>query len=341
MNRSVILNPANPNRSTGLLNGKASGILNWDDLAYPSFARTYKALKGNFWVPEEVSLNSDHSSWEKLTDHEREAFKAYIGMLATLDAPQGRMMYSVSNELTDASAQANLIFIAQQEVVHNQSYSYILSSLMDWQQQSDVFAWAKDDERVQTRNEQIMEAYDSFLRAPESPIRMAMALAYSLLLEGVHFYGAFAFFYNLARQGKMVGASTIISYINKDEMVHISFQADLLRALLGEMSEWDRDSVLAVIPAAVRYQTAMEIGFSEPYLAPLLDYKQFEGYMHYRANKLLSMLGMDEIYEGADRNSMPWINAYVDNFDGVKTDFFEQKVRQYSKITEDDGFDEV
>ena len=81
-----ILEPVNPNKSTGIIGGKASGILNWDDIAYPSFNRTYKQLKANFWIPEEVSLNDDQRSYQALSPDERRAFNFLIGLLATAQA---------------------------------------------------------------------------------------------------------------------------------------------------------------------------------------------------------------------------------------------------------------
>ena len=56
-----------------------------------------------------------------------------------------------------------------------------------------------------------------------------------------------------------------------------------------------------------------------------IDLVEMEGYIKYRANKMLRLLGLSDIYEGYTENPMKWIRAYVDNFDDTKTDFFEQK----------------
>src|SRR5690606_39562235 len=54
LDRIRILEPRHPNRSTGIINGRTSGILNWNDIPYPSFYRAYKELSTNFWIPDEV-----------------------------------------------------------------------------------------------------------------------------------------------------------------------------------------------------------------------------------------------------------------------------------------------
>ena len=337
-----ILEPVKPNKSTGIVNGDASGILNWDDIAYPSFNRIYKQLKGNFWIPEEVSLNDDQRSYKSLSADEKRAFNFMIGLLATLDAPQARLLFKLADFTTDPAAQSNLIFIAQQEVIHNQSYSYVLSSLTDWKGEWQVFEDARTNTAIHERNRPIMQAYDAFFDYPTAETYVR-ALVQSLILEGIHFYGAFAFFYNLAREGKMVGTSTIISYINKDELVHTKFQTELIRAVLAENPEMHTHGLEQYILESFENAVDGELLLSEPLLRPLpgIDLAEFGEYVKYRANKMVGMLGLDELYDGVSQNSMPWIKAYVDNFDGVKTDFFEQKVRQYAKVGADDGFDDI
>ncbi|KAA9712827.1 ribonucleotide-diphosphate reductase subunit beta, partial [Escherichia coli] len=54
LTRIKILEPLFPNRSTSIINGETSGILNWNDIPYPSFYRAYKELSTNYWIPDEV-----------------------------------------------------------------------------------------------------------------------------------------------------------------------------------------------------------------------------------------------------------------------------------------------
>src|SRR5690625_7046133 len=53
-----------------------------------------------------------------------------IGLLSTLDAPQTRTALLISLDATDPSVQSIMAVIAQQEAVHNESYSYVLSSVV-------------------------------------------------------------------------------------------------------------------------------------------------------------------------------------------------------------------
>ena len=72
-----------------------------------------------------------------------------------------------------------------------------------------------------------------------------------------------------------------------------------------------------------------------------LDLKEFEDYVEYLANKRLRQLGLDNLYEERS-NPMPWIQVFGDDMmNDTKSDFFEQKSRTYTKVSQSNGFDEL
>ncbi|WP_256592505.1 ribonucleotide-diphosphate reductase subunit beta, partial [Pseudomonas sp. 2995-3] len=75
-------------------------------------------------------------------------------------------MTQAMDYVTDPSFKAILAVIAQQEAVHNESYSYILSSLIPLQEQKQRFDQAKGDPLIQKRNQLILEAYENFRQNP-------------------------------------------------------------------------------------------------------------------------------------------------------------------------------
>lgn len=343
LRRIKILNPAAPNRSTGLINGDSSGILNWNDVPYPSFYRTYKELSTNFWIPDEVDMKTDVQEYKGLSAKEKEAYDATIGLLATLDSPQTRFMSGAAEYLTDPSATTDAIIIAQQEAIHNESYSYVLSTVTGLEDQKRIFDIARTNPTIIRRNQPIMDAYDSFLtdRTPESMIK---SLVQSSILEGIGFYGAFAFFYGLAHQNRMTGTSKIISFINRDELVHTKFVTELIRGILAENPSFNTDALTEYVQTAYLDAVTMESNWSEEIYNGIewLDVTDMTEYVKYRANKMLGMLGLENIYpEVTSDNSMPWIRAYVDQFTETKTDFFETRNSAYKKINHDNDFDDL
>lgn len=342
LERAKTLEPRNPNKSTGVFGGKSSGILNWNDIAYPHWYKMYKRLIGNYWQADEVDMTSDVREFKNLTEKEKDAYLKIIGLLSTLDAPQTRTALLISLYATDPSIQSIMAVIAQQEAVHNESYSYVLSSVVSLGEQNTSFQLGRTDEILLKRNDAIMNHYNAFVEEPTIE-NILKTLVYTILLEGMFFYSGFAFFYNLARHNKMVGTSTMVSYINRDELEHGRFISELFRATLGENPEYNTEEFTTWVYDAFKESVELEIEWSTYVLEGLegIDLVEMAGYIKYRANKMLRMMGLSEIYPDYVENPMKWIRAYVDSFDDTKTDFFEQKSRQYTKTSELNGFDDL
>lgn len=344
LKKTRLLVPENPNKPNGLISGTTSGILNWNDLQYPQFYDIYRKLLSNFWTPFEINMSDDIKSWEFLPDNEKEAFLNIIGLLSILDSVQPKFLSSIQDYISDPSVQAILSVIGQQEVVHNQSYSYVLSSIEKREVQNRAFEMARTHKPIYERNKLIIDVYEEFREDPTLE-NLCKALAASIVLEGINFYAGFAFFYNLARNQKMVKTSTMISYINRDELTHAYFIALLLKLIMQERTEMNKNGKFnAFINILFKKAVELEIVWSEYVLKEIedIDLNEMKDYIKYRANKCLNMIGFEAIYEGVSENSMPWIRVFSDeNVNLGKTDFFENKPRQYSKISDVNGFDEL
>ncbi|MER2260875.1 MAG: ribonucleotide-diphosphate reductase subunit beta [Psychrobacillus sp.] len=343
MQKAKTLEPRNPNKSTGIFNGQSSGILNWNDIAYPHWHKMYKRLLGNYWQADEINMSNDIKQFGSLSESEQDAYLKIIGLLATLDAPQTRTALLLSLYATDPSVQSIMAVIAQQEAVHNESYSYVLSSIVSLDEQNKAFDFGRTDEVLIKRNQNIAKYYNEFVENPTTE-NILKTLTYTTLLEGLFFYSGFAFFYNLARHNKMVGTSTMISYINRDELEHGRFISELFRATLAENPELNNEEFIGWVYEQFKESVQLEIEWSNYVLHDIdgIDIEDMQGYIKYRANKMLRLIGLNEIYPEYVENPMKWIRAYADNIDGTKTDFFEQKSRQYVKVNAiDNGFDDL
>lgn len=342
MTRIPLLNPQYPNRATGLIHGEASGILNWNDIAYPQMYDLYQTLLANFWKAQEINMQDDIKQWAKLSDTEQDVFLRINTQLASLDSLQTPTMSQVMDYVTDPSFKAIFAVIAQQEAVHNESYSYVLSSLIPQQTQAERFDQAKNDPLIQRRNDVILTAYENFRQRP-TPQHLFELSVQSLNLEGVYFYAGFAFFYHLARQQKMLKTSTMISYIQRDEMQHAYYMSQFIRILMTENPELNTKDNVDYIYQAMDKAANLEKEWADVILADIegIDLNEFHGYVNYLVNKRLRQLGLANLYPDQD-NPMPWIHVFSDSMmNQTKSDFFEQKSRSYTKVTSNNGFDEL
>jgi ribonucleoside-diphosphate reductase beta chain len=342
LNQRKLYDTTAPNRSTGIINGESSNVLNWDDTRFAWANPLYKSMLANFWIPSDINMTGDMKQWSQLTDDERDTFKKIIGLLTFLDSIQTDYSGKIADYLTDSSMAALMQVLAFQEVVHNQSYSYVLSSLVPKSEQDAIFEYWKHDDILLERNGFIAKGYEGFVGNPTSE-SFIKSLVYDVVLEGLFFYAGFAFFYNLARNNKMVSTSTMINYINRDEQLHVRLFANIYKETLNENPELDTESMRQFTRDTFRKAADLETKWSEYIIGNKIDgidQHDLADYIKFIANTQCQKLGVGKIFDGYTKNPLRWVTIY-EQANAGKTDFFEQHSRQYTKVSDDNGFDEL
>ncbi|MCT2534920.1 ribonucleotide-diphosphate reductase subunit beta [Aquibacillus koreensis] len=332
-----------PNRSTGIINGESSNILNWDDVRFAWAYPKYKKMLANFWTPFEINMSQDMRQFPELSEDEKDAFLKIIGLLALLDSIQTDYAGKVADYLTDSSLNALMIILAQQEVIHNHSYSYILSTLVSKQKQDEVFDFWRTEPILQKRNDFVTDGYRAF--AEDATVEnLLKSIVYDVILEGLFFYSGFAFFYHLARNQKMVGTSTMINYINRDEQIHVDLFVRIYKEVLNENPEYNTKELETFVYDTFKKACELEIDWARHIIGNKIDgvlLEDVENYILFTANTRCKQLGLEKPYPEIDKNPLRWIKAY-EEIDLGKSDFFEQKSRQYTKVNVvDNGFDDL
>lgn len=338
-----IMNKTAPNRSTRIINGECSNILNWDDVQFSWAYPKYKKMLANFWTPFEINMSQDMKQFPELTPDEQDAFLKIIGLLALLDSIQTDYAGKVADYLTDSSLSALMIILAQQEVIHNHSYSYVLSSLVSKQKQDEVFEFWRTEPILEKRNDFVTNGYKDFAENP-TVLNLLKSIVYDVVLEGLFFYSGFAFFYHLARNQKMVATSTMINYINRDEQIHVDLFVKIFKEVLEEYPEYNNEELGEFVQTTFKKAAELEIEWAQHIIGNKMNgilLKDVEDYIKFYANVRSNQLGFERPFEGYRSNPLRWIIAY-EEVDLGKSDFFEQKSRQYVKVNNvDNGFDEL
>jgi ribonucleoside-diphosphate reductase beta chain len=343
LKKRILMDATAPNRSTKIINGESSNILNWDDVAYSWTYPKYKKMLANFWTPFEINMAQDVKQFGQLTKDEQESFLKIIGLLALLDSIQTDYASKVADYITDSSINALMIILAQQEVIHNHSYSYVLSSIVSKSEQDKVFEFWRSEEILRKRNDFVTNGYKHF--ALEASVEnLLKSIVYDVILEGLFFYSGFAFFYNLARNQKMVATSTMINYINRDEQIHVDLFVKIFKEVLKEYPEYDTPSLSDFVTSTFKEAAKLEIEWAHEIIGTKIEgihMNDLESYIKFYANVRCNQLGFERPFEGYRTNPLKWIKAY-EEVDLGKSDFFEQKSRQYTKVNNiDNGFDEL
>lgn len=342
LKKRPIINQSAPNKSTSIINGECSNILNWDDVRFSWAYPKYKKMLANFWTPFEINMSQDIKQFPHLTKSEQDAFLKIIGLLALLDSIQTDYAGKVADYITDSSISALMIILAQQEVIHNHSYSYVLSSLVPKQKQDEVFEFWRTEPILAERNEFVVNGYKDFAENPSSE-NLLKSIVFDVVLEGLFFYSGFAFFYHLARNQKMVATSTMINYINRDEQIHVDLFVKIFKEILKENPELNTNDLSEFVQETFKRAAELEIEWARDVIGSKTKgilLSDVEAYIKFYANVRCNQLGFERPFEGYRTNPLRWIVAY-EEVDQGKSDFFEQKSRQYTKVQIDNGFDEL
>lgn len=315
-----------------MIGGNTTNLIELNNVKYDWATKMYRTMMNNFWIPEEIPLAQDAKTYRELTPEERQSYDKILSFLIFLDSLQTANLPNINEYIT--APEVNLILTVQtfQEAVHSQSYSYILDSVCPAEVRDRIYNEWREDKHLLRRNRFITDLYEAFVADPstENLIRTIMA---NYILEGIYFYSGFSFFYALGRQGKMLGTVSEIKYIQRDELTHLALFQGIFREIRKENPELFTpaltEGLRGMMRTAVEHEIAWGQYITQGNIMGLSD-EIIDRYIKFLSNERLDKLGLDILYPEVDEHPMRWVESFS-NMNGMKTDFFEQKVTNYSK----------
>lgn len=317
-----------------IIGGNTTNLNDFNNMKYQWVSGWYRQAMNNFWVPEEINMNTDVSDYPRLPEAEHRAYDKILSFLIFLDSIQTANLPNISSYITANEVNLCLSIQIFQEALHSQSYSYMLDTICEPQERTNVLYQWKNDEHLLRRNEFIGTIYNDFQENP-TPMNFMRAVMGNYILEGVYFYSGFMFFYNLGRNNRMPGSVQEIRYINRDENTHLWLFRSIIKELREECPElFDADKV-EVYRAMLREGCEQEIAWGHYVIGDDIEgltKEMVSDYIMYLGNLRAESLGFAPIYEGHDvePKSMDWVSQYA-NANMIKTDFFEARSTAYAK----------
>jgi len=315
-----------------MINGTATGILNLNSVKYQWAPKLYKIMVNNFWIPEKISLVDDKVTIKELTKDELEAFKNTLSFLIALDSMQVSNLPNIADYITAPEVGGLFTIQAFQELIHSQSYQYLLQELFPNNEREEIYNYWRNNPLLLKRNKFIAEQYQQF-NDDKTIKNLKIAIAANFALEGIYFYNGFQFFYQLAARNKVANVAKMIKYIENDEVTHVNMFYNIIREIFDLENDSDRQILLDNITQAAEQE--IEWG-KEIYGDRILGISQdsTESYVKYLTNQRTKLLGLGVIYKGFTKNPYEYLNAEK------RENFFETKVTEYSRSEAVDGWDE-
>ncbi|QSO48822.1 ribonucleotide-diphosphate reductase subunit beta [Alicyclobacillus mengziensis] len=315
-----------------IIGGNTTNLIELNNVKYDWAYRMYRAMMGNFWIPEEIPLADDARQYATLSEHERRSFNKILSFLIFLDSIQTHNLPNVNEYITAPEVNLCLTVHAFQEAVHSQSYGYILDSVVSADVRDAIYNEWRTDEHLLKRNQFITDRYEEFVNDPsdENLVKTVMA---NFILEGVYFYSGFSFFFALGRQGKMLGTVSEIKYIQRDELTHLALFRQIFHEIARENPHLMTPKLLEELREMMAQAVEHEITWGQ-YVTdgqiPGLTNEVIARYIQYLANLRLKSLDMAPLFPQITAHPMPWVDQFA-AMNSMKTDFFEQKVTNYTK----------
>lgn len=319
--------------------GETTNLMQLNDVRYNWAVNLYEQMRGNFWIPQKYDLTSDVTDYVNLTPDERRAFDGILSYLTFLDSIQTCNLPHLKGFISAPEVGLCIAEQISQEAMHNQSYQYIIESIIPSDRRIEVYEFWRTDNVLRSRCEYIASYYQIFLNY-QSQENYFAALFANYLLEGIYFFNGFAYFYNLSSRMLMSGCADIFKAINRDELSHVRlFQKMLTEAMT--IFPFDPQELYAMTASAVRY----EIDWSQHIIGDNIlgiTSESTEAYTKYRANTILKAIGLNELYPGI-KNPYKHLEKFADiGKDGnTKSNFFEAGVTSYSMSSGVTGWADV
>ena len=284
--------------------------------------KMYKKQEDLFWRAEEIDLSKDNKDWETLTDDE----KHFISMiLAFFAASDGIVLENLGvrfmNEVQLSEARAFYGLQIAMENIHSITYSTLIDTyIKDRSQKEKLFNALHEYECIKKKGDWAIKWIN------DKKSTFATRLVAFACVEGIFFSGAFCAIYWLKKRGLMPGLTFSNELISRDEALHTEFAVLLHNKLEKPLR---KQKIHEIISEAV----SIELEFINDALpCRLIGMNQvlMKQYIEFVADRLSLQLGGDKIYES--KNPFEWMeNISIE----TKTNFFEDRVSEYSLTTKD------
>jgi ribonucleoside-diphosphate reductase beta chain len=305
-------------------------------MAYPTFFEMYRAAIKNTWTVEEVDFSTDVADLRtKMSDAERHLVQRLIAFFATGDSiVANNLVLNLYRHVNAPEARMYLSRQLYEEALHVQFYLTLLDTYVpDPEERHRAFAAIESIPSIQRKAEFCMRWLDSIQRLDRLTTRedrrqfLLNVVCFAMCVEGLFFFGAFAYVYFLRSRGLLHGLAAGTNWVFRDESAHMAFAFEVVNTVRREEPDLFDDRFAEDVCEMLDEAIACETQFAEDLLGAGvmgLSVPNVRAYLGFCADQRLATLGLGKRY-GA-RNPF----AFMDLQDVQEvTNFFERRVSAY------------
>jgi ribonucleoside-diphosphate reductase beta chain len=304
-------------------------------MRYPHFYERFRDAIKNTWTVEEVDLHADLSDLGRLSAAERHLVSRLVAFFATGDTIVANNL--VLNLYQHVNSPEGRLYLSRQlfeEAVHVQFYLTLLDTYVpDERERSEAFAAVEAIPSIRRKAEFCFRWIGSIVElrelrtAGERRAFLLNLICFAACIEGLFFYGAFAYVYFLRSRGLLHGLASGTNWVFRDESMHMAFAFDVVDTIRREepglFDEPMAGQVREMLAEAVDCETQFAADLLGPGV-PGLSLADMREYLRHVADRRLAQLGIGPLY-GA-KNPL----AFMELQDVQElSNFFERRVSAY------------
>lgn len=305
-------------------------------MAYPVFFEMYRAAIKNTWTVEEVDFSTDVADLRgRMSPAERHLVQRLVAFFATGDAiVANNVVLSLYRHINAPEARMYLSRQLYEEALHVQFYLTLLDTYVpDPDERHRAFAAIETIPSIRRKAEFCMRWLDSLqgterLEDREQRRRFVLNLiCFAACVEGLFFFGAFAYVYFLRSRGLLHGLAAGTNWVFRDESAHMRFAFEVVSTIRREEPELFDASLEAEVQAMIAEAIDCETQFAEDLVGggvAGLSVGDIRQYLEFCADQRLATLGMTRRY--GVKNPL----AFMELQDVQEVaNFFERRVSAY------------
>ncbi len=321
-------------------------------MRYPRFYDRFRDAIKNTWTVEEVDLHSDLADLRRLSGAERHLVSRLVAFFATGDTIVANNL--VLNLYQHVNSPEGRLYLSRQlfeEAVHVQFYLTLLDTYVpDDAERAAAFAAVENIPSIRRKAEFCFKWIDSvhglreLATAADRRSFLLNLICFAACIEGLFFYGAFAYVYFLRSRGLLNGLASGTNWVFRDESMHMAFAFDVVETVRREEPGLFDDQLAAQVREMLAEAVECEAQFAQDLLGQGvagrglagLSLADMRSYLEHVADRRLAQLGIEPLYGSA--NPL----AFMDLQDVQElSNFFERRVSAYQVgVTGDVSFDD-
>lgn len=319
-------------------------------MRYPQFYEMYRNAIRNTWTVEEVNLSDDIADLQhKLAPAERHLINRLVAFFATGDSIVSNNL--VLNLYKHINAPEARMFLSRQlyeEALHVQFYLTLLDTYIpDQAERAAAFAAVDNIPSIRAKAEFCQKwigsinSLDELHTDEERKSFLLNLICFAACIEGLFFFGAFAYVYFLRSKGMLNGLASGTNWVFRDESGHMNFAFAVIDQVREEQPHLFDDDLSQRVTEMLREAVDCETLFAEDVLShgvAGMSVPQTREYLEYVADQRLATLGIPKVFGSKNPFSFMELQDVQE-----LTNFFERTTSAYQvgiegEVSFDDDF---